>query len=211
MKRFTEYHKGVLGIKTKSGTKSAFEISTSQNTMQTIGDFQDGIDMFAKYEDLELSPQQIKEVDKLYLEKCEEVNQLKADVENLANINNNLVKTNFKLGKDIEKLKATNLTADEMHIACVLLKHYKELHEQGLLIELPCKKGDTLYDIFDFIENRNTPEITEYKVDEITIKNDRKGLCFIIDSTEFRSEDFGKNVFTSREEAEKKLAESVGK
>lgn len=39
------------------------------------------IDRLSEYEDLGLTPEQIKETDKLYLEKCEEVNDLKKEIE----------------------------------------------------------------------------------------------------------------------------------
>ena len=37
----------------------------------------------AEYEKMELEPQQIKEIDKLYAEKCKEVAELKAEIEKL--------------------------------------------------------------------------------------------------------------------------------
>lgn len=94
---------------------------------------------------------------------------------------------------------------------CAILKLYRklaefeDLAEQGRLIELPCKVGDTLYDIYEFIENRNSPEIYEYKAKEITVGKDKQGDYFIIDSTIFRVGDFGKTVFLTKEEAEKAI------
>ena len=45
--------------------------TTSEDTLTKI------LDELADYEDTGLTPQQLKEIDKLYLEKCEEVNRLK--------------------------------------------------------------------------------------------------------------------------------------
>lgn len=75
-------------------------------------------------------------------------------------------------------------------------------------VVLPCKVGDTLFDIFEFIENRESPEIYEYKADTIEFGIDKKGEFFVIDSMYFRPEDFGKTVFLTREEAEAALKEA---
>ena len=91
------------------------------------------------------------------------------------------------------------------------LREYKQLEEQGLLLRLPCKVGDTLYQP---ISNR----INEYKV---------IGLCFDITRNEFMYEvayqiglewykttcDFdciNKTVFLTEAEAEQKLKELRG-
>lgn len=99
-------------------------------------------------------------------------------------------------------------------LACVQeafkkLAEYEDAEEQGLLVKLPCKTGDTLYDIYEFIENRCSPDITEYKAKSIEVGEDKKGRWFCIDSTIFRPEDFGKTVFLTREEAEAALKGSV--
>lgn len=82
------------------------------------------------------------------------------------------------------------------------LKSYKDLEEQGLLVRLPCKVGDSLYCII-----------------EGTVKK-LKACSFIISGSgiidiDLEYEDafcciryikrFGENVFLTREEAEKKL------
>jgi len=82
------------------------------------------------------------------------------------------------------------------------LKYYKDLEEQGLLIKLPCKVGDTVYAI-------NCNEIIESTVTEITLNE--KGVRYIrLYSTDDRLADFKydyfkKTVFLTREEAEKAL------
>lgn len=84
------------------------------------------------------------------------------------------------------------------------LKSYKEAEEQGLLVRLPCKVGDTVYTITRFCSGgirdcdyayecsecpNYKPEI-DYKRFKITMLNS-----------------VGKTVFLTREEAEKKLEE----
>lgn len=49
------------------------------------------------------------------------------------------------------------------------LKSYKDLEEQGLLVRLPCKVGDTMYDIVG-----KPLRIVEHKVDAFHI--DKKGF-----------------------------------
>lgn len=65
------------------------------------------------------------------------------------------------------------------------LAEYEDLDEQGRLIKLPCKVGDTVY----FIKNSET--IVKRKADMIFI-----GVFW---------EEFGKTVFLTKEEAEEKL------
>ena len=86
------------------------------------------------------------------------------------------------------------------------LMKYRKLEAEGRLIKLPCKVGDTVYDIYEFVENRDSPEIYEYKTKEITVGKDKQGDYFIIDSTIFRVGDFEKTVFLTREDAEKAIA-----
>ena len=88
------------------------------------------------YRSIGLTPEQLKEVDRLYQEKCEEVAE------------------------------------------------YQKLEEQGLLLRLPCKLGTKVYRIFE-------DEIDEWEMS--------KGIAYRV------SEDFGKTVFLTREEAEQAL------
>ena len=70
------------------------------------------------------------------------------------------------------------------------LKDYKDLEEQGRLIKLPCKVGDTVYLI------KNSEKIAERKADMMFI-----GVLW---------EEFGKEWFLTRDEAEAKLKELRG-
>lgn len=80
------------------------------------------------------------------------------------------------------------------------LKEYKQLEEQGRLIKLPCKVGDTVYKI-DRVSNK----IKQYKVIHFEVERvdfDNYDYCFL--------HHFGKTVFLTKSEAEAKLKELRG-
>lgn len=79
------------------------------------------------------------------------------------------------------------------------LKSYKDLEEQGLLVRLPCKVGDTVYDIVG-----RPLKIVEHKVDAFHI--DKKGFHLQIINGVLEKKQEAK-VYFSREEAEKKMEE----
>lgn len=79
------------------------------------------------------------------------------------------------------------------------LKSYKDLEEQGLLVRLPCKVGDTMYDIVG-----KPLRIVEHKVDAFHI--DKKGFHLQIINGVLEKKQEAK-IYFSREEAEKKLEE----
>ena len=98
------------------------------------------------------------------------------------------------------------------------LKSYKDLEEQGLLVRLPCKVGDTIWDN-DF----GYPESYEIKAfsygycdsyvepgigieDEIIFYYENYTHSISITGA-FPMSEIGKTVFLTREEAEKKLEE----
>ena len=77
---------------------------------------------------------------------------------------------------------------------------YEDLEEQGLLVKLPCKVGDTVYYIDD-------GEIYWDKVYSIDLRKEKGEFVFCIGCMDYKEDDFGKIAFTSKEEAEKALAE----
>ena len=87
-------------------------------------------------------------------------------------------------------------------------KAYNDLEEQGLLLRLPCKVGDTVYAI-GF--NNNKPIIYESVVLRILITE--KEIVFNVKVDEFeinsqlKQSMFGKTVFLTQAEAEQKLKE----
>lgn len=100
--------------------------------------------------------------------------------------------------------------------ACKKLAEYEQLEEQGLLVRLPCKVGDIVwelclcddgnYKIFPMI----VKTISEYGTlrqvkKDITIWNIYAESDYTYMYKSFA--DFGKTVFSTKEEAEKKLEE----
>ena len=87
------------------------------------------------------------------------------------------------------------------------LRKYEDVEEQGLLLKLPCKVGDTVW----FVGNKfvNDYEIRRFIVGEIGI--DAIQVAKTIRGTDywnsFSIDDIGKTVFLTQAEAEQKLKE----
>lgn len=87
------------------------------------------------------------------------------------------------------------------------LKAYKDLEEQGRLIELPCAVGDTVYrTILD--------KVYEYTVGSFLVdENGAWGMSLLFEQEEKKfaanmdCDNLGKTVFLTKEEAEAKLKE----
>ena len=120
--------------------------------------------------------------------------------------------------QEIEQMKArmplhqwAGENVDKMSIFRVPVSRIIELtkaDEQGRLLIIPCKVGDTLYDIYEAVNNTGFKDgvIKELKVSEIHINLDKRNRPWlIISNCMFAFEDFGKTVFLSREEAEEVL------
>lgn len=87
------------------------------------------------------------------------------------------------------------------------LREYEDLEEQGLLLKLPCKIGKNLYDITEFVEGYDSPDIFLIDASRIEISKDKEGLIYTIDCVDYREKDFGTTLFTSEEEAMKAIQE----
>ena len=101
------------------------------------------------------------------------------------------------------------------------LKSYKEAEEQGLLVRLPCKVGDTVWvvtspiNVFDYDEYDGDAEYEVYESFLSSVSYYASGEQFRIYAkvtnsfiaAYFRECDFGESIFLTREEAEKKLEE----
>ena len=77
--------------------------------------------------------------------------------------------------------------------------------ENGTLIELPCKVGDVMYEVF---KNHKPPCIQQTKVEKVIVTN--KGLRLKLERNsvyETSISSLGKTLFDNEEEAEKKLEE----
>lgn len=79
------------------------------------------------------------------------------------------------------------------------LADYEDLEEQGRLLKLPCKVGDTVY----VIVGKN---ISVQKIQRVTIDSERK-IEFCTKKRGFTLFDIGKTVFLTKSEAEAKLKE----
>ena len=93
---------------------------------------------------------------------------------------------------------------------CEKLGKYEDLEEQGLLLRLPCKVGDTVHELDIFLE-RN-PLIIEMEVTDIIIRDDDIyfELVDLHDDNYTNSvliTEFGRTVFLTQAEAEQKLKE----
>ena len=107
----------------------------------------------AEYEDLDITAEQVMEIDKDYRELCE------------------------KLAK------------------------YQKLEEEGLLLQLPCKVGDTVYRLIP----KTYRKIEPLKIKEFVVCG--KGLCFVSEKANFHysCEEFGEFIFLTQAEAEQAL------
>ena len=91
------------------------------------------------------------------------------------------------------------------------LKEYEDLEEQGLLLRLPCKVGDTVYK-----PNPITlSEIVEIKIESIFITESKINTSGRTTKMKYSfccsPSDFGKTVFLTQAEAEQKLKEMKDK
>lgn len=101
------------------------------------------------------------------------------------------------------------------------LKSYKDLEEHGLFVRLPCKVGDTVWvvtspiNVFGYDEYDGDAEYEVYESFLSSVSYYASGEQFRIYAkvtnsfivAYFRECDFGKSIFLTREEAEKKLEE----
>lgn len=79
------------------------------------------------------------------------------------------------------------------------LKRYEDAEEQGLLVRLPCKVGDSVCVIVE-------KNISKQKIQRVTFGSEGK-IEFCTRKRGFALFDIGKTVFLTREEAEAKLKE----
>lgn len=96
------------------------------------------------------------------------------------------------------------------------LKEYEDLEEQGRLIKLPCKVGDTVYCIFSRYTKctPNNEEFDEYNCQGCEYECDSKKENYVQDMRAYSFDwiatnlkNFGKTVLLTKSEAEAKLKE----
>ena len=91
------------------------------------------------------------------------------------------------------------------------LADYEDLEDQGLIVRLPCKVGDTVYRVNAGAKQPIIP-MTVSEIHFICYKNECAVRFDAIGKEDmgescYRLEDIGRIVFLTREEAEKKLEE----
>lgn len=77
--------------------------------------------------------------------------------------------------------------------------------ENGTLVELPCKVGDTMYEVFKY---HKPPFVQQTKIEKVIVTN--KGLRLKLERNsvyETSVSSLGKTLFGTQEEAEKRLEE----
>lgn len=97
---------------------------------------------------------------------------------------------------------------------CERLAEYEDLGEQGRLLRLPCKVGDTAY---AFLSTNNY--FTKCQINKIELKPTLYGnIRYFLEQIGHRGclyryfeDDFGKTVFLTKEEAKAKLKEMEGR
>ena len=113
------------------------------------------------------------------------------------------------------------LSGEYLYPAIEKLATYEDLEEQGLLVRLPCKVGDTVWvvtspiNVFDYDEYDGDAEYEVYESFLSSVSYYASGEQFRIYAkvtnsfiaAYFRECDFGESIFLTREEAEKKLKE----
>lgn len=113
------------------------------------------------------------------------------------------------------------LSGEYLYPAIEKLATYEDLEEQGLLVKLPCKVGDTVWvvtspiNVFDYDKYDGDAEYEVYESFLSSVSYYASGEQFRIYAkvtnsfiaVYFRECDFGESIFFTREEAEKKLEE----
>lgn len=110
------------------------------------------------------------------------------------------------------RLEPCEMTAHHSRMAIEKLAAYEDAEEQGLLLRLPCKVGDTLYRV-----NKGAKEpVIMMRVIQLYIKQIHKDRTVMridaINDTDMGEScylpcDIGERIFLTREQAEAKLKE----
>lgn len=94
-----------------------------------------------------------------------------------------------------ELFKANCSRADKTRMILEKLAYYENLEEQGRLVKLPCKVGDTVYKVDKVREKIKQYKVIHFETDRVDFDN--YDSCFL--------SHFGKTVFLTKEEAEAEL------
>ena len=123
-------------------------------------------------------------------------------------INESFFKETMKMMREFIGHASHRLDCEDSRIKSLKkkLKEYKDLEKQGLLLRLPLKIGDTVYSVTrDFISEYKICSIEKYNEGFFFNWKCEKGMYINIRG--FTNYQIGKDVFLTKEEAEKKLKE----
>ena len=105
----------------------------------------------------------------------------------------------------------SNMSCSEVYNAFSKLRYYENLEEQGRLVTLPCKVGQKLYTVYCYgfgkyqVHEGTLCEIKMIDGFDFSFYEQRHdGWCYKIDT-----EEIGKTIFLTREEAEMKMTELI--
>lgn len=107
---------------------------------------------------------------------------------------------------DLVKHRKSNSDFDDfLFKVAQKLKDYEDLEEQGLLLKLPCKVGDTIW----YLQEQYVGKMIAKPVTVSSIQFDRFLRVYGIEERQntqaFWKDDFGKTVFLTQAEAEEAL------
>ena len=81
------------------------------------------------------------------------------------------------------------------------LSEYENAEEEGKLVVLPCKVGDTVWTFYD-----DMSDVVDFTVEKIQIVFDKDGdPYFLIDGMDFEIDCLGKTLFFDCEDAKREL------
>ena len=107
-----------------------------------------------------------------------------------------------------------NCGGDDFQNIIDKLAKYETAEDEGRLVALPCKVGDTVWMVHQRLTSTVNNVISKMTVTELR-GNRLNPIWFVIDGeygrTSFHPSEIGKTVFLTREEAEKALKEMEGK
>ena len=98
------------------------------------------------------------------------------------------------------------LKSDPYYEVLSKLNEYQDMEEQGRLVKLPCKVGDTVYVLVEMDDNEKYTRVKNDVVKSFYISPDNIPMIeftYIWHDTYIN--DFGKSVFLTREQAEQAL------
>lgn len=190
MERLTTRNSEGIGV-----LKQPFACECCGDLQWSMPDLGNGepIERLAEYEDTDLTPEQIREIDRLYAEKCKEI-------------------------AEINKSYLTGLELANIAIEMHKLKKYKDLEKKGKLLKLPCAVGDMVYCIYNRYTkcSARNEEFEESSCLGCESECDSKKEYYVQEQkaysldwivTQIVNKHFGKLVFLTREEAEAALEE----